>query len=97
MQLEAVGGVPVGDFGLQVGGQVDDMDGAEGAFLGADTAADTQTFGNEGDLGLRSDLNAELSGTDNWARLFTFLAAFLSGSVLSKIIISGVFYLRFAL
>ena len=40
MQLEAVGAVAVRDLRLEVGGQVDDVDSVEGAFLGADTAAD---------------------------------------------------------
>jgi hypothetical protein len=45
VQLEAVGGVTVGDLALEVCGQVDDLDGVEGALLGADTASDTQLSG----------------------------------------------------
>lgn len=41
MKLEGVGTVSVGDHGVQVGGQVDDVDGTEGALLGADTTTDT--------------------------------------------------------
>lgn len=40
MQLEAVGGVSVGDLSLQVGGQVDDVDGVKGALFGTDAASD---------------------------------------------------------
>lgn len=39
MQFEAVGRVPVGDLCLEIGGEVDDIDGAKGTFLRADTAA----------------------------------------------------------
>jgi hypothetical protein len=41
VQLERVGGVPVSDFCVQVGGQVNNVDGAEGTLLGTNTAADT--------------------------------------------------------
>ena len=77
VQLEAVGRVSVGDLGLEVGGQVDDVDGVEGAFLGADTATNTQALGDEGDLGGRVDFNAELARADHGARLLALLPAFL--------------------
>lgn len=77
MELETVGRVPVGDLGLQVGRQVDDMDSAERTFLGTDTATNAKTFGNEGDLGLGSHFNTELSGTDDGARLLALLTTFL--------------------
>ena len=48
VKLEAIGRVPVGDLGLEVGGQVDDGDGVEGAFFGTDTATDAETLGYEG-------------------------------------------------
>lgn len=51
VQLETVGRVSMGDLGLEVRGQVDDVDGIKGAFLGADTASNTQSLGDEGDLG----------------------------------------------
>lgn len=31
----------MGDHGIQVGGQIDDVDGSEGTFLGANTTTDT--------------------------------------------------------
>jgi hypothetical protein len=39
MQLEAVGAIAVGDLRLEVGGQVDDVDGIKWALLGTDTTA----------------------------------------------------------
>ncbi len=67
----------MGDLGLEVGGQVDDVDGVEGTFLGADTATDTQALRNEGDLGGRVDFDAQLARADDGTRLFAFLPAFL--------------------
>jgi hypothetical protein len=58
VQLEAVGGVSMRDLRLEVGGQVDDVDGVEGAFLGADTAADAEALRDEGDLGGVVDFDA---------------------------------------
>jgi hypothetical protein len=39
VEFERVCRVPVGDFCVKVGGQVDDVDCAERAFLGTDAAA----------------------------------------------------------
>ena len=77
MQLEAVGRVSMGDLGLEIGGQVDDVDGVEGAFLWADTASDAEALRNEGDLGGRVDFDTQFARADDWARLFAFLSAFL--------------------
>jgi hypothetical protein len=77
VQLEAVGGVTVGDLALEVCGQVDDLDGVEGALLGADTASDTQTLTDEGDLAGGVDLDTQLSGLDDGTRLLALLATFL--------------------
>jgi hypothetical protein len=41
MQFEAVGGVSVGNLSLEIGRQIDDVDGIEGAFLWANTATNT--------------------------------------------------------
>jgi|TARA_R110002003_G_scaffold269_2_gene17959 hypothetical protein len=65
------------DLGLEVRGQVDDVDGVEGAFLGADTAADAEALRDEGDLGRVVDLDAQLARADDGTRLFAFLSAFL--------------------
>lgn len=64
-------------LGLEIGGQVDDVDGVEGALLGTDTASDAEPLRDEGNLGLGRDLNAELSGTNDRARFLTFLTTFL--------------------
>lgn len=57
----------MGDLGFEVGRQIDDVDGAEGTFLGTDTAPYTQALGNEGDLGFRGDFDAQLAGPDDRA------------------------------
>jgi hypothetical protein len=77
VQLEAVGGVAVGDLALEVCGQVDDLDCVEGALLGADTASDTQTLTDEGNLAGGVDLDTQLSGLDDGTRLLALLATFL--------------------
>lgn len=82
VELEAVGAITVGDLALEVGGQVDDGDGVEGALLGADTATNTQAFGDESDLGGVVDFDAEFTGTDDGARLLALLTTFLDESVI---------------
>ena len=77
VQLEAVGGVTVCDLALEVCGQVDNLDGVEGALLGADTATDTQALTDEGDLAGGVDLDTQLAGLDDGTRLFALLATFL--------------------
>lgn len=77
VQLEAVRRVSVGDLGLEVGGQVDDVDGVEGAFLRADTASNAEALRDEGDFGRVVDFDAQLARADDGTRLFAFLAAFL--------------------
>lgn len=61
VNLEAVGAVAVRDLSLEVGGQVDDVDGVERALLGANTASNTQSLGDEGDFAGGVDFNAELA------------------------------------
>lgn len=77
MQLEYAGSVAVRHLRLQVRRQVDDSDSLEGApstrqpaqhrrmtwisLLDADTAADAQELGDEGDLVARLDLNAQFA------------------------------------
>ena len=77
MELEAVGRVSMGDLGLEVGGQVDDGDGIERAFLGTDTTPNAQGLRDVGDARLRRDLDAQLATLDNGAGLLAFLATFL--------------------
>lgn len=69
----------MGDLGLEVRGQVDDVDGIKGAFLGADTASNAQSLGDEGNLGRRVYFDAQLAGAHHGAGLFAFLSTFLGG------------------
>lgn len=73
VKLEAVGAITVGDLVLEIGGQVDNGDGVERTLLGADTATDTETLGDEGETGIGGHFNAELATANDGARLFTFL------------------------
>jgi hypothetical protein len=77
MQLEAVRAVAVGYLRLEIGGQVDDVDGIEGTFLGTDAAADAETFRDEGDFAVGVDFDAEFAGADDGAGFLAFLSAFL--------------------
>ena len=81
MQLETVGAISVGDLALEVGGQVDDGNGIEGALLGANTTTDAERLGDEGQARFGSNLDAELATSNDRARLFTFLTTF-SGATL---------------
>ena len=67
----------MGDMGFEIGWQIDDVDCAEWAFLGADAASNAQSLGNKGDFRFRSDFDAEASNSHNRARLLAFLSAFL--------------------
>lgn len=75
VELEAVGAITVGDLALEVGGQVDDGDGVEGAFLGADTATNAERLGDKGEAGIRGNFNAELAAANDRAGLFALLSA----------------------
>jgi hypothetical protein len=77
VQLEAVRAISVADLRLEVGRQVDDVDGVEGTFLGADAAADAQAFADEGDLAFRRDFNAQFACADNGAGFLAFLEEIL--------------------
>jgi hypothetical protein len=77
VELEAVRRVAVGNLGLEVGGQVDDVNGSEGTLFGTDTTTNTQALGNEGNLGSGIDFNAKLASADHRARLLALLTTFL--------------------
>lgn len=76
MQLEAVGAISVGDLALEVGGQVDDGDGFEGALFRADTTTNAERLGDEGEAVGGSNFDAELSATDDGTGFFALLTAF---------------------
>jgi hypothetical protein len=59
MKLEAVRRVSMGNMRFEVGWQIDDVDSTERALLWANTTTNTQTLGDEGDLGLGGDFDAE--------------------------------------
>ena len=65
------------DFFLEVGWQVNDVDGVEWAFLGTDATSYAETLGDEGDFAFGSDFDAELACADYGAGLFALLSAFL--------------------
>jgi hypothetical protein len=67
MELEAVGAISVGNLALEIGGQVDNCNGIKRTLLGADTTTDAQRLGDEGQLRLGRNFNAQLSTTDNRA------------------------------
>ena len=91
MKLKAVGRISMGDLGLEIGRQVDNIDGAERTFFGTDAASDTKAFGYESNFRLRCDLDAEPAGSDDGTRLFAFLATFLGAlSVLPLTIQCGI-------
>ena len=77
VKLEGVGGVSVGDLRLEVGWQVDNVDGAEWALLWTDTASNAEGLRDEGDLGGWINLDTEASRADDWAGLLALLATFL--------------------
>lgn len=77
MQLEAIGRVSVGDLGLEVRGQIDNVDGIEGTLLRADTASNAESLGDEGDFRVGGDFDAQLARADHGAGLFALLATFL--------------------
>lgn len=77
MKFEAVGGISVGDLCVQIGGQVDDGNGVEWAFLRTDTTSNTETLGDEGELGVGSNFDTKFSTADNRTRSFALLSALL--------------------
>lgn len=52
----------MGDLSLEIGRQIDNVDGVERAFLRADTATNAETFRNEGNSGGGIDFDTKLSG-----------------------------------
>jgi hypothetical protein len=84
MELEAVRGISMSNLRFEVGRQVDDADGRERAFLWADAATNAQAFGDEGNLGFRTDFNTESPRAHYRTRLLAFLSAFL-GLALSRV------------
>ncbi len=55
------------DLGLEIGRQIDDIDGPEGTFLWTNPTSDAKSFRDKGDFGLWSDFDTEFASADNWA------------------------------
>lgn len=79
MKFKAVGRVSMGNLRFKVRWQIDDVDSAKGAFLRADTASNTESLGDERDLGFTGDFNAETSTPHHRAGFLALLSAFLFG------------------
>lgn len=57
----------MGDLSLEIGRQIDNVYGVEGAFLRADTATNAETFRNEGNASVCIDFDTEFSGANDGA------------------------------
>ena len=77
MQLERVGAVSVCGLILEVGGELDNVDGLEGALFGADTTTDAERFRDKGDLARGRHFDTQSAHTNDGTRLFTLLTTFL--------------------
>lgn len=88
MELEAVGTIAMGDLVLEVGGQIDNRNGIEGALLWADTAPYAETLGDEGQTGLGSDLDTEFTTANNRAGLLALLTTFARATLRRGIFVS---------
>lgn len=67
----------MGNLRLEVGRQVDDVDCAEWALLGANTTSYAECLGYEGDFRGRVDFDTELTTANNRARFLALLPTFL--------------------
>ena len=54
-------------LGFEICGQIDNVDGAKGALLDADTTSYAETFRNEGNFGLGCHFDTQLAGSYNGA------------------------------
>lgn len=67
----------MGDLSLEVGGQVDDVDGVEGTLLRTDTTSNAQPLRYKGNLAVRVDFNAQLASSHDGTGLLALLPALL--------------------
>jgi hypothetical protein len=72
------------DMRLEIGRQVDDVDGIERAFLGTDTASNAEGFRNESDLRFRGYFDTKTTTSHDRAGLLAFLSTFLKGTELAR-------------
>lgn len=67
----------MGHLCLEVGGQVDDVDGTKRAFFWTNTTSYTEAFRNESYLRFRGDFDAKLAGAYDGTGLLALLTTFL--------------------
>lgn len=84
MQLEGVGAVSMGGLVLEVGGELNDVDGLKGALFGADTATDAERLRDECNFGCWCNLDAQPPHSNNWAALLALLSTFLGLALLGR-------------
>jgi len=77
VELEGVGAVTMGGELAEVGGEIDNLDGFEGALLHAETATDAEIFRDLAEFGGGGNFDTELTGLVDGAALSTFLLALL--------------------
>lgn len=63
------------DLGFKICRQVDDLNSTKGTFFDTNTTTDTEVFRDESNLTGRSDLNTELTSSNNRACFSAFLSA----------------------
>ena len=83
MKLEAIRRVTMSNLRLEVGRQVDDVDCAKWALLGADTTSYAECLGYECDFRLWGDFDTEATTANNRARLLALLPTFLCPTLVS--------------
>jgi hypothetical protein len=88
VKLEGIGTIAMGHLVLEVGGQVDDGDGVEGALLGADTTTDAEGLRDEGQARVRSHFDAKLATADDGAGLLALLTTLARAALLLGITVS---------
>ena len=80
MKLETVCRVSMSYVGLKIGRQIYDVDSSKWTLLRTNATTNTQSFGDEGNLGFRSDFDAKPSASHYRARFLAFLSTFLHES-----------------
>lgn len=67
MEFEAIRGITVGNLRLEVGRQIDDVDSAKWALLGADTTSYAEVLGYECNFRFGGDFDTEFTTANNRA------------------------------
>lgn len=77
MELEAIGGIAMGNLRLEVRWKIDNADCAEWAFLGTDTTSYAEVLGYKGDFRCWGDFDTKAATADDRTRLLALLSTFL--------------------